>query len=81
MKLECDFSWQAHNRDILGDSRSAYKIVSTVGRVRSPKRRVRDDDFLFGMSSDYPRIVFLLEEALQGVSAEILSFSGRCSTW
>ena len=57
-------------RDILGDSRSAkccilqYKIVSKMGRVRSPKRRVRDDDFIlglssdvFGLSSDYPRII------------------------
>ena len=49
-------------RDILGDSRSAkccilqYKIVSKMGRVRSPKRRVRDDDFILGLSSDYPRI-------------------------
>ena len=49
-----------------------------MGRVRSPKRRVRDDDFVFGcgriileLSSNYPRIVFLLAEALQGVSAEI----------
>ena len=48
-------------RDILGDSRSAkccilqYKIVSKMGRVRSPKRRVRDDDFIVGsgrISSD-----------------------------
>ena len=67
-------------RDILGDSRSAkccilqYKIVSKMGRVRSPKRRVRDDDFIVGLSSDYRRIVFLLAEALQGVSDEILSF-------
>ena len=70
-------------RDILGDSRSAkccilqHKIVSKMGRVRSPKRRVRDDDFVFGLCSDivgYPRIVFLLAEALQGVSAQILSF-------
>ena len=70
-------------RDILGDSRSAkccilqYKIVSKMGRVRSPKRRVRDDDFVFGLCSDivgYLRIVFLLAEALQGVSAQILSF-------
>ena len=70
-------------RDILGDSRDAkccilqYKIVSKMGRVRSPKRRVRDDDFILGyprISSDYPRIVFLLAEALQGVSDEILSF-------
>ena len=74
-------------RDILGDSRDAkccilqYRIVSKMGRVRSPKRRVRDDDFvvgcgriILGLSSDYPRIVFLLAEALQGVSAQILSF-------
>ena len=45
-------------RDILGDSRDAkccilqYKIVSKMGRVRSPKRRVRDDDFILGLSSD-----------------------------
>ena len=48
-------------RDILGDSRSAkccilqYTIVSKMGRVRSPKRRVRDDDFIVGsgrISSD-----------------------------
>ena len=67
-------------RDILGDSRSAkccilqYKIVSKLGRVTPPKRRVRDDDFILGLSSDYRRIVFLLAEALQGVSDEILSF-------
>ena len=47
-------------RDILGDSRSGkccifqYKIVSKIGRVRSPKRRVRDDDFMIGFCSDYP---------------------------
>ena len=29
---------------------------------------------VFGLSSDYPRNVFLLAEALQGVSDEILSF-------
>ena len=44
--------------DILGDSRSAkccifqYKIVSKIGRVRSPKLRVRDDDFILGLSSN-----------------------------
>ena len=73
-------------RDILGDSRDAkccilqYKIVSKMGRVRSPKRRVRDDDFVVGyrrISSD----VFGLSSnrlsigaSIQGVSAEILSF-------
>ena len=76
--------------DILGDSRSAkccifqYKIVSEIGRVRSPKRRVRDDDFILGSWSDhgriilgswsdYPRIVFILAEAIQRVSAAILN--------
>ena len=65
--------------DILGDSRSAkccifqYKIVSKIGRVRSPKRRVRDDDFILGSWSESVRIVFLLAEAIHGVSAEILN--------
>ena len=46
-------------RDIFGDSNDAkccilqYKIVSKLGRVRSPKRRVRDDDFVVG----YRRII------------------------
>ena len=50
--------------DILGDSRSAkccilqYKIVSKIGPGRSPKRRVRDDDFMVGLWSDYRRNVF-----------------------
>ena len=57
-------------RDIFGDGNDAkccilqYKIVSKLGRVRSPKRRVRDDDFVFGcvriivgLSSDYRRII------------------------
>ena len=45
-------------RDILGDSRSAkccilqYKIVPKLGRVRSPQRRVRGDDFIVGLLSD-----------------------------
>ena len=77
-------------RDILGDSRDAkccilqYKIVSKMGRVRSRKRRVRDDDFVFGcgrMWSDYPRIILELSSnrlsiggSIQGVSAEIWRF-------
>ena len=65
--------------EILLDSRSAkccifpYKIASKIGRVRSPKRRVRDDDFMLGLSSDYPRIVFILAEAIQRVSNAILN--------
>ena len=51
-------------RDILGDSRSAkccilqYKIVSKIGPGRSPKRRVRDDEFMVGLWSDYRRNAF-----------------------
>ena len=51
-----------------------------MARVRSPKRRVRDDDFVFGyrriivgLSSESGRIVFLLAEAIHGVSAEVLN--------
>ena len=79
-------------RDILGDSRSAkccilqYKIVSKMGRVRSPKRRVRDDDFILGLSSDilgYPRIVFLLAEAFREYPLKSWAsrFRGRRSIW
>ena len=58
---------------VLGDSRSAkccifqYKIVSKIAGGRSPKRRVRDDDFIPGLSPDHARIVFLSAEAVQGV--------------
>ena len=61
-------------RDILGDSRSAkccilqYKNVSKMGRVRSPKRRVRDDDFIVG----YRRIIV-------GLSSNRLSIGGSTS--
>ena len=79
-------------RDILGDSRSAkccifqYKIVAEIARGRSPKRRVRDDNFIVGyrrISSESVRIVFLLAEAIQGCCAEIMNseFRGRRSIW
>ena len=44
---------------------------------------VRDDDFILGSWSDYPRIVFILAEAIQGFCAEILNseLCGRRSTW
>ena len=50
-------------REILEDSRSAKfsifhtKCISKMGRVRSPKRRVRDDNFMLGSCSDDPRIM------------------------
>ena len=61
-------------RDILGDSRSAKccilqnKIVSKIGPGRSPKPRVRDDDFIFG----YGRIIL-------GFSSNRLSIGGSTS--
>ena len=64
-------------REILIDSRSAKcrffhtKCHSKMGRVRSPKRRVQDDDFSVGLSLDHAQIVFILAEAIQRVSAEI----------
>ena len=49
VKLECDFSWQAQHLVTFWEIAGArnccifqYKIVFKVGRVRSPKRRVRD---------------------------------------
>ena len=62
----------------------SYKMrLQDAKRKRSPKRRVRDDDFMAGSWSDYPRIVFLLAEAIQGFSADILNseFHGRRSIW
>ena len=59
VKLECDFSCQAQHLVTFWEIAGAriccifqYKIVSKIGRVRSPKRRVRDDDFMVGLSSN-----------------------------
>ena len=69
--------------DILGDSRTAkccifqYKTVAEFARGRSPKRRVRDDDFILDYPRiilDYRRIVFILAEALEALSPEIFHF-------
>ena len=65
-------------REILIDRRSAKccifhtKCVSKMGRVRSPKRRVRDGDFILGLSSEYVRIVL-------GMSSNRLSIGGSNS--
>ena len=57
-----------------------------MGSGRSPKRRVRDDDFIVGYRRiivGYPRIVFLLAEAIQGFSVDMLTseFRGRRTIW
>ena len=64
VKLDCHFSWQAQHLVTFWEIAGArnvvifqYKIVSKIGRVRSPKRRVRDDDFILGSWSDHGRII------------------------
>ena len=59
LKLEGHFSWQAQHFvtfwRIAGAPNVVFfhtKCVSKIGRVRSPKRRVRDDDFIFRLSSN-----------------------------
>ena len=47
------------------------RLQDGIGKV---PEAAGDDDFIVGLSSDCARIVFLLAEALQDVSAEILSF-------
>ena len=49
----------------IAEARSVFfhtKCVSKMGRVRSPKRRVRDDDFIFG---SWSKIAFILAEAIR----------------
>ena len=59
------FSWQAQHFvkfwEIAGTRNVSFfhtKCVSKMRRERSPKRRVRDDDFIVGLSSDYLQIMF-----------------------
>ena len=89
LKLKCRFSWQAQDFvkfwEIAGARSVVFfhtKCVSKMGRVRSPKRRVPDDDLILSWS-DHGRLVFMLAEAIEGVSAEILNlkFCGRGSIW
>ena len=74
VKLECHFSWQAQHFVKFWELAGARNVVFfhtkcalKMGRVRSPRRRVRDDDFIFGLSSDQGRIIFILAEAIQGI--------------
>ena len=58
-KLEGYFSWQARHFvkfwEIAGVQNVVFfhtKCISKMQRVRSPKRRVRNDDFIFGVCSN-----------------------------
>ena len=55
VKLECHFSWQGRHFvkfwEIAGARNVVFlhtKCALKMGRVRSPRRRVRDDGFIFG---------------------------------
>ena len=61
--LECHFSWRAQHFVKIWEIAAARnvvlfhtKCVSHTGQVMSPKRRVRDDDFILGLCSDHGRI-------------------------
>ena len=95
VKLECHFSWQAEHFvkfwEIAGARNVGFfhtKCVSKMGRVRWRKRRAQCEmtilcSDMFGSCSDHARIVFILAEAIQGFSADILNseFRGRRSIW
>ena len=57
-----------------------FKIVSKIGRIRSAKQRVRDDDLIRGLSSDCLRIILgslsnrlFLAETIQGFLVHMLN--------
>ena len=74
VKLECDFSWQVQHVVTFWEIAGARNVVFfnlQDGRGKVSEAAVRDDDFMFRLSSDYLRIcleclriVFLSAEAL-----------------
>ena len=90
VKLECDFSWQAQHFVTFLEIAGARNVVF-FNEKSSPrwslKRRVRDDDFVFGLSSDHARI--MLESSLYWrkhfreflLKSRASRFRGRRSTW
>ena len=77
VKFECDFSWQAQHFLIFWEIAGARNILFFY--IKSSPRSDREGLRSGGCEmtilwSDYRRIVFLLAAALQGISAEILSF-------
>ena len=79
VKLECDFSWQAQHLVTFWEIAGARNVFFSIqNRVQGRTSKVSEAagarcDFLIGLSSDYPRIVFILAEAIQRVSAAILN--------
>ena len=62
VKLECHFSWQAQHLvtfwEIAGMRHVVFVHIKCVSKM-SPKPRVPDDDFMRGLSSDFPWIILL----------------------
>ena len=52
VKLECDFSWQAQH-------------LVTFWEIAGAREMRFSDRIVVGLSSDYPRIVFILAEAIR----------------
>ena len=77
VRLGDDFSWQAQHLVTFWEIVGARNVVfyNTKASPRWDREGLRSGGCeMTILSSDYRRIVFLLVEALQGFSAEILSF-------
>ena len=96
VKVECDFPWQAQHFVTFWEIAGARNVVffNTKLSPRSHGEGLRSggcemtilSSDILGyrrISSDYPRIVFILAEAIQGFCAAILNseFRGRRSIW
>ena len=90
VKVECHFSWQAQHFvkfwEIAGARNVVFshtKCVFKMRSVRSPKRRVRDDDFMVGSCSDHGRIILESSFYWRKQFSDILNleFRGRRSIW
>ena len=77
VKLECDFSWQAQHLvtfwEIAGARNVVFFNTKSCSTSKVSEAAGARCDFLIGLSSDCRRIVFLLAEAIHGVSAEVLN--------
>ena len=82
--MECDFSWQAQHFVTFREIAGARNVVFFNTKL-SPRSHGEGlgsggcemtilSSIILGLSSDYLRIVFLLAEALQALSPEILNF-------
>ena len=76
VKLECHFLWQGQHFVKFWKIAGARNVVCFHTKCVSKMGRL-------GLSSDCPRIVCILAEAIHGFSAEILNseLRGRRSTW